>query len=96
MTETMYKLLKDFEDPSGKVYAGVRKTEAQWLCRFALMNPGDCKKRKDWFEEIESPTFNMDDVIGFSSYCVTKFKNYTHDPGIDFYRAYGEYFGKKL
>ena len=64
MNETLYELLKDFEDPSGKISAGVRKTENQWIGRFALLNFGDCKKKTDWFKEIKSPLFTTKDGVG--------------------------------
>ena len=67
MNETLYELLKDFEDPSGKISAGVRKTEHQWIGRFALLNFGDCKKKTDWFKEIKSPLFTTKDGVGILS-----------------------------
>jgi len=48
-----YKLLKDFEDPSGKIYAGVIKTEAEWMQRFGMLEPGDCDIKDDWFKNID-------------------------------------------
>jgi hypothetical protein len=47
-----YKLLKDYHDPCGMVLKGVSKTEHQWMARFALLNPGDCKKKTDWFKRV--------------------------------------------
>ena len=34
-TETLYELLQDYKDPNGSVAKGVRKTEHQWMARFA-------------------------------------------------------------
>lgn len=48
-----YKLLKKYEDPCGTVHIGVIKDENQWMGRFALLNPGDCDIKKDWFEEVK-------------------------------------------
>lgn len=51
-TDKKYRLLKDYFDPCGSVMAGVIKDEYQWMARFALLNPGDCAIKKDWFEEV--------------------------------------------
>ncbi len=42
-----YELLKDYEDPNGRVAKGVVKKEYQWMSRFALLNPGDCGIKTD-------------------------------------------------
>jgi len=49
-----YELIRDYEDPCGTINKGVIKTEYQWMARFALLNPGDCKIKKDWFKAVES------------------------------------------
>jgi len=48
-----YELIRDYEDPCGTISKGVIKTEYQWMARFALLNPGDCKIKKDWFKLVE-------------------------------------------
>lgn len=50
--EDEYILLKDFEDPSGRVYAGVRKTRHQWVSRFALLQPSELDVKTDWFKKV--------------------------------------------
>lgn len=52
MSEKRYELLKDYEDPCGRVYKGAIKTEYQWMARFALLNEGDCAVKTDWFKEF--------------------------------------------
>lgn len=52
MSEKRYELLKDYEDPCGRVGKGVIKTEYQWMARFALLNEGDCAIKTDWFKEF--------------------------------------------
>lgn len=54
--ETLYELLQDFTDPCGTVRKGVKKTEHQWMARFALLNPGDCAVKTDWFKNATEPS----------------------------------------
>ena len=54
--ETIYELLQDYSDPNGNVSKGVRKTEKQWMARFALMNDGDCQRKPDWFKNVTEPS----------------------------------------
>lgn len=52
---TNYELLKNYEDPSGKINKGTVKPEVYWLDRFALLKPGDCAIKIDWFKEENTP-----------------------------------------
>lgn len=54
--ETLYELLQDFKSPYFSVSKGVTKTEKQWMDRFALLNPGDCRVKRDWFKRVEKKT----------------------------------------
>lgn len=55
-----YELLKDYEDPNGWINKGVVKKEYQWMSRFALLNPGDCGVKTDWFKEVVKSTTRLD------------------------------------
>lgn len=58
-----YRLLKRLEDPCGVVNIGVEKDEWQWMARFALLNPGDCEIKTDWFEEVtDTPVTKLDGI----------------------------------
>ena len=46
-----YKLLKDYECPTGTIRKGVVKTEEAWKGYFPFLCDGDCAIKKDWFEE---------------------------------------------
>lgn len=91
--EALYQLLKNLEDPTGIVYAGVRKTEKQWMARIALLNPGDCDKKKDWFERVEHPMFNTSDMISFSRFCLIRFAG--NIPDDDLNKAFQIYLSGK-
>lgn len=69
-TETLFELLKDYEDPCGRVAKGVRKTEKQWMARFALLDDGDCKIKSDWFKEVQMPIYNESDMVAFADYII--------------------------
>lgn len=66
--ETLYELLKDYEDPCGRIYKGVRHTERQWMRLFPMLGLGDCKIKDDWFRDVDDPMFNMDDLKSFVMY----------------------------
>ena len=83
-SEPEYELLKDYEDPSGRVLKGVVKTESQWITRFALLNHGDCKIKTDWFREkkdSEEQTGNLTNVYAM----LHEFRNLNQDFDSYFY-----------
>ena len=46
-----YKLLKDYECPTGTIRKGVVKTEEAWKGYFPFLCDGDCAIKNDiWFE----------------------------------------------
>jgi len=67
-TETLYELLQDYKDPNGSVAKGVRKTEHQWMARFALLNPNDCAIKNEWFKPVQVPIYNEEDMVDFAEY----------------------------
>lgn len=79
----IYELLKDFEDPNGKVYAGVRKTEQQWMARFALLNPGDCRIKTDWFKPVDA-LFSLSEMVDFAT-CYSTFSETSGHKDVVFY-----------
>jgi len=50
--EQLYELLQDFTDPNGTVRKGARKTNRQWLARFALLTQTDLDIKTDWFKKV--------------------------------------------
>jgi hypothetical protein len=70
--EQLYELLKDFEDPNGRISKGVRKTASQWCGRFALLNQSDCDVKTDWFKLVQQPVFNEDDMLAFAEFIMQR------------------------
>ena len=65
-TETLYQLLKNYENPSFKTYSGVIKPEHLWLKIFPSLNKGDCKIKTDWFKPVvdfKIVSFEKDGII---------------------------------
>ena len=56
-----YKLLKDYETPTMKIYAGCQKTIPEWCKVFPDMLGKDFEIKKDWFEfvQIEKPPLGL-------------------------------------
>ena len=48
-----YRLLKQYETPCTKIYAGVEKTIPEWYKVFPDMWGEDFAIKKDWFEKVE-------------------------------------------
>ena len=67
-SETLYELLQDYKDPNGSIAKGVRKTEQQWMARFALLNLNDCAIKTDWFKPVQAPIYNEEDMVDFAEY----------------------------
>ena len=60
-----YKLLKDYESPTGKIYKGVIKTQLQWLDIFPKMTDNDFDNKKDWFEDVEEEKYKVKFEVEF-------------------------------
>jgi hypothetical protein len=56
-----YKLLKDYETPTMKIYAGCQKTIPEWCKVFPDMWGKDFEIKKDWFECVptEKPPLGL-------------------------------------
>jgi len=48
-----YKLLKDYESPSGRIYSGVVKSDMEWLDIFHDLCGQDLDIKTDWFKKEE-------------------------------------------
>jgi hypothetical protein len=71
-TETLYELLKDYEDPCIRIAKGVRKTEHKWMTIFPLLNPNDCEIKDDWFKPVKVPIYNEEDLVEFANYIINR------------------------
>ena len=47
--EKLYKILKTYECPTGRIHKGVTKTESEWMSVFQNLDKGDCRIKTDWF-----------------------------------------------
>jgi len=78
MMERLYKILKEYESPTTTVYEGVQKTEKDWQKIFPDLFDGDCDIKKDWFEFVEEPKFNFNEVrhlaVNFAINCEKGYK----------------------
>lgn len=79
-----YKLKKDFTDPIGTVRAGTIRDEFQWMARIALLNPGDCQKKDEWFERLEARGFKKGYEEGQSPHYWYRL-NFVIKPVVDLY-----------
>ena len=52
--EKLYKILKTYECPTGRIHVGVAKTEEEWQKVFPNLEKGDCGIKQDWFECVGS------------------------------------------
>jgi len=52
--EKLYKILKTYECPTGRIHVGVAKTEIEWQKVFPNLEKGDCGIKQDWFECVGS------------------------------------------
>ena len=48
--ELKFKLLIDYDKPTGIIRSGVVKTENEWMKVFPDLKKGDCGIKQDWFE----------------------------------------------
>lgn len=51
---SLYKIAKTFESPTGRIHAGVIKSEKEWMSVFAGLNEGDCAIKHDWFDAVDA------------------------------------------
>lgn len=70
--EPLYELLKDMEDPNGKVISGTMKTKHQWMGRFALLTEEDLELKKDWFKKVKPILFNEEDLKKFAKKAIER------------------------
>lgn len=52
--EQLYRLLKTYESPTGKIHVNVEKTAREWMRHFPFLYEGDCAIKTDWFKPVET------------------------------------------
>ena len=60
-----YKLLKDIDSPTIYLKAGQIRTASEWAC---VLDFKDVTDKKDWFEEVEEPTYTKQDLLDFGMF----------------------------
>lgn len=70
--ETVYELLVSYEDFLGKIPAGTRMTEPEWIARCGLITPNTCMLLTNWFKEVLVPIYNEYDIIEFANYIIKR------------------------
>ena len=60
-----YKLLKDIDSPTIYLKAGQIRTSSEWAC---VLDFKDVTDKKEWFDEVEEPTYTKQDLLDFGMF----------------------------